>query len=354
MRGIKTQGRNALVEGAVPMATVFMSFAQHMAFHAYGGYELGRARQDVLEGRKPPNPVAGYTMKIWIITLLLAGYEGLPGAENLLDMLQVLWRKLFKTDVRKELREFVQSIGGDPVTWSRGMSHDIAGFDLSRSVGLGRLVPGTDTISKTSTDVQRQMGGIVFDMMGPTGGLIEWAMNTAFDNKPIEESYKRIPGAIGNVASAYAWGQDGVRSPTGALITRDLETGELRDLTTLEVFGKALGFNPTVISQNRELLFEQHDARMYWFARRDRVLDDLWKATVQGDREAIADSRKGVAAFNEAIPESFRGQMRITPKEIADSRKARMRGMQLEEAGQPPSKRYRKLYEGIRSSFDEP
>jgi hypothetical protein len=354
MRGIKTQGSNPVVESLVPLATVFMSFAQHMAFHAYGGYEVGQRRKDVLDGKTPRNVAFGYTMKIWILTLLLAGYEGLPGAENLLDLLDAVWKKLFAKPIRQDLREMIQVIGQDPVFWSRGMGHNVFGFDVSRSLGFGRFVPGTDALARSSTDLSRDVGTMVFDLAGPTGGMIEWMMKTAFDNKPLIEGFKRTPGAIGNVITAYTWSQDGVRAPSGAHITRDLTTGQLRDLTTMEVYGKALGFNPTIVSQNREIIFEQHDARMYWMTRRARLLQDHWRARLSQDREAIADTRKSINKFNEDIPEEQRAKLRITPKEIADSTRAHRRNLRLEEMGKSPSRRYNQLYEDIKESFDSP
>lgn len=344
----------------VPLATVFMSFTQHMSFHAFGGYEVGMRRTDKLQGRSPRKLYQSYTLKIILLTLLLAGYEGLPGAENILDLVDAIWKKWFgkpaRQEVREGLRDLVRStldIETDPSALAHGLGHDVAGFNVSRSLGLGRIVPGTDVVGKsTSGDFKNDVGALALNILGPTGGLIEWLLKTGFGKGGFEEGMKRAPGAIGNVWNAYTWAHEGVRSPSGALITRDLKTGELRDLTTVEIYGKALGFNPTIIAQNREILFSQHDARMYWLGRRDRLLDDIWKATVQQDREAMADVMKNIEEFNNEIPEDYRGSLRLTLKQIADSRKARMRNMRLEERGLPPQKRFRELYRDVRDSFD--
>lgn len=352
----------------VPLITVFMSFTQHMAFHALGGYETGLRRADKLHGRSPRKLHQSYTLRIVLLLLLLAGYEGLPGAENILDLADAVWKKWFGKPVRQELREglrdlvrAVTDVDSDPLLLAHGLGHNVnpfgvfgsSGFDVSRSVGFGRIVPGTDVVAKsTSGDFKGDLGALALNVMGPTGGILEWLLKTGFGKGNAAEGMKRAPGAIGNVWNAYQWNEDGVRTPQGSLVTHDLQTGELRDLTTAEVFGKALGFNPTVVSANREILFSQHDARMYWAGRRERLLDDAWKAHRQDDREAVADVRQNIEEFNEEIPEDYRQALRISPKNLADSRKERSRRMRLEERGLPAQKRYRSLYKDVRESFD--
>jgi len=365
MRGLKIEGHHPLAivgEAAIPMATIFMSFMQHMMFHAFGGYEIGLRRKYNLDKAagldvpKPPNVFFGYTAKVLLITLLLAGYEGLPGAENMLDLLDLIWKKLFGKHFRQDVREFVQSVGGDPVFWSHGLGHDVFGFNLSRSIGLGRVVPGTDTLARSTNDKtsERAVGALALDMLGPTGNFIEWAIGLDFNDKSFAENFKRAPGAVGNVVTAWDWHKNGVRGPAGGLITIDPLTGQPRDLTSGEVFGKALGFQPNIVAANRERIFAQHDIRMYWQARRAGLKDDLWKATMAGDREAIADTRQAIQDFNESTPEAFRRDLRISPKEIAASLKAHRRNQKAEESSLSRERRYRRIYQDVNESFKDP
>lgn len=340
------------------MATVFMSFAQHAAFHAYGGYELGNRRKyayDKAQGLNPKKPAWGYTMKLWIMLLALAGYEGLPGAENLLDLLDIIWKLFEKKPMRQSIRELVQDISFDPVYAAHGLGHNVFGFDISRSAGFGRLVPGTDTLNRTTTDLNRQVGTLVFDLAGPTGNMIEWMLKTAFDKKTFGESMKQFPGGIGNMVTAIDWSTHGVRNPYGGRLIRDLTTGELRDPTTAEILGRAAGFNPTAVSNEREIQWQQNDARTYWVTRRSRLFEDYWRATLNQDREAIADVRKAIQEFNKDIPEGVGSKVRITPSDLAKSRQVHMTKKRLSEQGKSPQgKRYNELFKGIRESFDEP
>lgn len=163
----------------------------------------------------------------------------------------------------------------------------------------------------------------------------------------------RLPGGLGNIWSAYKWSEDGVRSPTGALVTHDLTTGKLRDLTTDEILLKALGFNPTIVSQNREMMFAQHDRKIYWQTRRDMLLDDYWRAHMQKDREAIADVKQAVSKYNEAIPGEYKS-LRVTPADIAKSMQVRTRNKRIEEQQSTPQRRYQSLYKDIKKSYEAP
>ena len=354
MRGIKTESGNVLVEAAVPLATIFMSFMQHMAFHTYGGYELGERRIAKELGEPPRRILGGYTMKLWLVTMLLAGYEGLPGIENILDLLEIAWRKFGgQKPFRQELRELVQSVNGDPAFWSRGLGHNIAGFDVSRSIGFGRFVPGTDVLAHPRDNIAETVGTLVLDMAGATGGFIKFGLEALFGKKSKAEAFEKLPGGLGNIYTAYRWSQYGVRAPSGALITHDLETGKLRELTADEILGKALGFNPTIVSQNREVRFAQYDRKIYWQTRRQGLLEDVWTAHWQKDREAQADAKKAITEFNSAVPVQYK-DLRVTGADIARSVKARERVRRFDEKQVAPQRRYKSLYRDVKGSFEPP
>lgn len=358
MRGVKASNENPVgkfFEPAVPLATVFMSFVQHMAFHAYGGYELGERRAAKLLGETPRAVRGGYTMKLWIVLLLLAGYEGLPGAENLIDLLELAWRKFGgEKPVRQEIREMVQGIEGlDPQLAARGLGHNFFGFDISRSVGLGRIVPGTDTLNRPGDNGTELFGNLVLDLLGPTGGLIKYGFESIASTNGYRKATSMLPGGVGNILTAYKWSEEGVRAPSGAIVTHDLETGELRDLTAGEIAGKALGFNPTVVSQNKEIRFNQYDRKIYWETRRKMLMDDYWEATWRKDPEALADAKRSVSEFNMGVPAEYRA-LRLTGADLAKSMQTRRRQVRVEEAQSTTSRKYRQVYEDVKRSYDQP
>ena len=356
MRGRFYLGNMKVEAPIAPLVTIFMTFMQLAAFHAYGGYELGLRRKAALRGERPAGLLQSHTMKLLLIMLLLAGYEGMPGAENLLDVLDFAWKRWGGgKNFRQTMREFVQSVGTiSPEEASHGLGHDFFGFDISRSVGLGRLVPGVNALTQEGSNVNSTTGNAVWDLMGPLGSVIHWGLETAFGNKPLLQSMGRAPGAIGNLFSSYIWSKDGVRGPNGNLITFDQKTNKLRDLTDAEIFGKALGFNPSIVAQNREIMGEQHDVRMYWTTRKQRILDDNWRATYQKDREAIADVRKAMADYNESLPPEYRSSMRITGKDLFRSIQAHRASQRMLETQGTPNRKVRPMYQDVRKSYGQP
>ena len=361
MRGVKVGKENPLgkfFEPLIPLATVFMSFAQLAAFHSYGGYELGERRAAKLLGETPRSIWGGYTMKIWIVILLLAGYEGLPGAENILDLAEALWRKFGGAkSMRQELREVIQEIeenvgiGIGPDSYARGFGHNIAGFDVSRSIGFGRIVPGTDALAHPRGSMAEQLGVLSLDLAGPTGGFIKFGLEAIFSDKPRSEVFERLPGGAGNIYTAYQWSQKGVLAPSRAMVTRDAETGQIRDLTSSEIFGKALGFNPEIVSRSRALRFEQYDRQIYYQTRRSLLIEDLFRARDQKDKKAEADVKKAIAEYNIDIPAEYKA-LRLTGGDIMTSLQKRQKDKKFDEAGLPRSRKYRGLYEDIKESHD--
>ena len=90
---------------------------------------------------------------------------------------------------------------------------------------------------------------------------------------------------------------------------------------------------------------------MYWQARRQQLLRDVWTARLNKDREAEADARKAVTEYNMGIPAEYR-DMRITGADIARSLQSHRNTVKREERQQAPQKRYRKLYEDVKESFE--
>ena len=358
LRGFKIPPGNPLgkyVEPIIPMATVFMSFPQHMAFHVFGGYQLGMRREMKFLGEAPRHKMGSYTAKLWVILLALAGYEGLPMAEDLLNWLDVAWRKWGGgRSLRQELREYIQSVEAfdlDPQLLAHGLGHDVGGFDLSRSIGMGRLMPGVGNLATPEQTVAGTVGTLVLDMFGPAGGLVKFGIEAVFGGKPLSESMTHFPGGIGNAYSAYYWSKYGVRSPEKAIISFDEETGKPRELTAVELWGKAAGFNPTVVSQNREIQSEQRELKIYWTARRAGLLDDVWTADWQKDPEGKADARRAVEDFNSSIPVEYKA-LRITGKNIQDSLVARRKAQRLAQQQKAPQKKLNAPYQEIRESFE--
>ena len=258
--------------------------------------------------------------------------------------------------MRKVLREYVQSIEAlhlDPMTAAHGMGHNLAGFDVSRSLGLGKIIPGTDVVKAPGNNVNENVGMLALDMMGPAGSFLKFGLNYAFGNKAPAEALLSMPGGLGNIYNAYYWSQHGVKNPMGANVVHDLETNKLRDPTAVEIAGKALGFNPTAVSQNREMDFEQYEVKVYWQSRRRGLVEAVNVAIWKKDKEAQAKAMAAVRDFNSSIPPDHK-ELRLTGRELQLAlNKKRQERIKMEQ-NKAPQKRFQSSYDEVEESYAPP
>jgi len=344
--------RPEFMRGRKSLAFVFMSFTQHMAFHAFGGYELGLRRQAIQAGRNPRSWFFGYTMKLWLTTLLLAGLEGLPGFENILDIMDLVWRKLFGRPVRLAIRETYRDVvGRDPAEVMYGLSRNIGGFDVSRSLGFGRMVPGTEALDLRGS-VYEDAGKLALALAGPAGNFVRYSLATLYnDGQPwssLERYTTGMPGGVGNILRATQWSINGVRARDGSLLTIDRERDMVRDLTALERAGAAAGFQPAIVTRERERRFEMQDEIQYWQHRRSILLSQYWNAEVNKDSEFRQDVVQQIKDFNAEVPHP---QMRITADVRRRSLDARRRQQRASERGVPIQKSYRGLAREVGEAY---
>jgi len=326
-------------QGLKSAALIFFTYTQTMAT-IFGG-TLGGAT----------------SARLFLVYTMLGGLMGLPFAEDLINLSNWVWRRLFKgeEDLRVVAHQVAAEIPYIGPHLLRGVMHNIGGFDLSQSISLGRIVPGMDAFAKSNyTPVDEAVGAFMFDLLGPMGGYVRGYLQagSAMLQDPSGASAIRLLQAA-MPAQRHAFDlmlyqlESGdpstVRGYAGQVITKEAD-GTVRPLTTKEMFGKALGFNPGIISVNRETDFLQREVATYWTQRRKRYMDEYWQAHLLRDVEMKADVRNEIRNYNNSVPDRA---LKITSKDIARSRKQRERIRKLEERGSSPVKRYRTLYRRV-------
>jgi hypothetical protein len=333
----------------VPLATIFLSFLEHMSFHALGGYELGQRRQAKATGSAGPKSAIPHTARMLIFLLAMGGYEALPGAENLLDVLDWLFMKLYRKPARQMMRETLREAGLDPRWWATGVGGDIFGFNVSKSLGIGRIIPGTDSLNSNATTAAELAGNVVPSMFGVAGSLAMWGvqlMQDAWAGNDLTRNLTRMPGVVGNIANAVVWNEQGVRGSQSELIYQPSQK---------EVIGKALGFQPAGLSEKREMLWAQREAAQYWITQRQLLQRQYNHARDFDDREALADVEKRIEEFNADVVDP---RMALRPVQLNQNYRQHLQKVRRLEEG-IPERRVRTLSEEIEESFsafesDEP
>ncbi len=242
--------------------------------------------------------------------MLAAGTDGLPGADDLDDLIDTLGQALgFDTNSKKARRDFIANqLGlGDQMAdvLARGLSA-LPGvpLDVSLRMSMGNLMPGSGVFLRSNTDRSRDL----LEVAGPAGGLIKQYMDAgqkALAGNIGDAALAATPVAIQNVSKALGmWSTGEARDTLGR---RVMEADEVDGLM------KFLGFNPQAIARESE--------KMGMIRRSEQLAKNVegeiagrWaRAFADGDREGVADARQELADWNEANPDQ---RIRITSSQI--------------------------------------
>ena len=302
--------------------------------------------------------------------LMMAGLSGLPFADDFMDMLDWTMTKLKgqlgwknpKTDVRLAIREMASDLGLHP-DWvmhglarrTFGMAHigemmgiPIPEVDLSGSLSLGRIVPGVEPIFGREGKLADRFTATATDVGGAAFSIPMSILQALSDDNP--DVFKRweraLPSSLKSISRAYRFATEGMETTrTGAKLI-DFNVNDPEQLS--EIIAQGLGAAPTRLNVERQLRWLQKEHAQYYQVRRGMLMEQFAYALKTRDREAVAQMRKRIRAYNEYVPHP---SLRIGRADLARSLKARRRGQALSERGYPVSRREAPLFESLRSSF---
>lgn len=298
---------------------------------------------------------------------LMGGILGMPFAEDLFDLLDsVLSWGDKKWDTRKEIREFLGELTSKPDLIMHGLSRESFGLaglahaigvpfpriDLSGSLSMGRVIPGFEGVMRPGTLNERLERGAT-DAAGAGIAIPLQIASTIleYDRNPDKARLmeRAIPPAIKNAARAFRWGTEGgEKDARGALrVPMSWQDTEQR----AEIIASALGFQPTrlQVQREQEQMFKRHAE--FYMLRQQLLLQDFAYAYALKDREGLADVRRAISEYNNAVPTPA---LRITGEVLRKSVKDRMRNIQKLQKGIPlEGKKYTGLYREIDRLFPD-
>ncbi len=320
--------RAKFLQGKKSVALIFFSFMQNMSFFMFGGDK-------------------GWWRGLLVLAAL-SGLQGLPGAENVIDFLNWLGRKVLNepVDLRVDAREMATAIGVSPDYVMHGAMHSMfgLGWDTANSVGMGRVIPGTDAIFGQGDANQRimQMAG---EIGGPFGSLSVAILQALFDDNPnmLIRFDRALPPLVRNIERGYRGATENqwVDSKGRALVD---------EASGLEVLGQLTGFAPTSKTKAQEMLHAQREQAQFYVLRRQNLMSALFQATQAQDTDAIADAKEHIRDYNDDVPDA---QLRITAREMQQSLRARQRSAAEVLTSESATKRYRPIYERVGAAFPQ-
>jgi hypothetical protein len=295
-----------------------------------------------------PN-VAKWNWRWWALMLAAGGAAGLPFAENMMDLAEWALLKLYpneriniKHELKKLVGELAENIQSAPDIFLHGLSRYGFGLvpfgDVSGSISMGRLIPGTDVMlsSAEGASWNDALAKAVTESGGATSSLILRMMQALASNDP--DTWKRIEKGLPmtemqNISAALRWYQRGAE-----------ETGKGGNIVTFdpsdpwqaaEMAGKALGFTPQRLATAREDLYIKQDMARYYTTRKTMLMNAVDEARQHGDMEAVTKAIDAVKDFNKEVP--LRG-LGITGDELKRSIISREKARALQNEGEGTTK----------------
>jgi len=345
------RGSGGKLSGLVPLITIFYSFAVHLAWHSTGGYQLGKNRRMEMLGAPKDKGALTHTQRVLLVLLMLGGYEALPFAGNILDILDAVFMHLSGKSARHQLRTGIKSVPApegwswvnDPRWWAKGMGGDVAGVDVSGSLGIGNPVPGTDMFNAHPDNPDELAGRALLNLSGVTGSLAKNLIQLFMDlsaGKSVERNIQQFPGFVGNISSGMNWLDD------GKIEGRSGET--VYEPNPQEAAAKLAGFTPSGLNKTREQNWAKTEAIMYWTTQRENLQTAWSQARDADDRETIADVEERIDEFNDRVLDV---KLRLQKWQLHKSYRAHLDAQRKKELGIVPGN-VRNLAAEISSSFD--
>jgi hypothetical protein len=356
---------------------------------------IDRTQFDYASWDRPPfmnNPVIGTTMVFMNYvqqllfhmgnspggkgTLLLMGLayglQGLPGAEDLDNIILAVGRKIFGVDwspskfLREKTNELTQGgplehTGADLLLngFSRygfgiGLLPEGMGaprFDASASGSMGELVPGLSPAMKAwgnsggPQDESMRGAAEVFKDAAGAGYGPGFAMWQLMNSAPGGDSWRKwegvLPRAFKAVAKGYRYIEDGAATDARGNKIAKMDWNDPDDKWTIAA--QFAGFTPTKVSQvyDRNALF--YSEKAFYMARKNKIMIDIKTSMESGDPDRKKAILQDINNFNAELKSRKMESMAITKKTVSTSLRTKAKNAVKTEMGLPAQKMYQPL-----------
>jgi hypothetical protein len=331
--------------------------------------------------------------RVLMMMLFAGGLQGgIPGAENIADLVDAAMTALGKragvkdpkTQVRKDLKNLwvdvadnpslpfktlFDSMGVTPEGFSELMMHGTSRFvpnplstdpfnntvDVSGSLSLGRILPGTELLNREMTadraisEGLRQAGGAVFNI---PFALIEAAYTDQHD--PWRMMEKIAPTAARNVIRGAKWLATGEeRDAAGNLVAELATLPEILngEGSASQALAQMAGFAPSDINIKRQMGFDAYDKVRFYQGWRGNLLDKFFRSVRDKDPEARKEAVAAIRQFNKQVPLP---EMKLSGETLRRSVMQRMKSSKMAERGLHRDKTYRRLYREELGPYNTP
>jgi hypothetical protein len=240
--------------------------------------------------------------------LLLSGVRGIPGSDDILDIVDGIAQRLgLKVgSVEKEFARLTRSVFGDELAAEinpiimRGLLDHFTGLSFSNRLGLGDIIPGTGLLkpSATKQEILREVVNIAGAPTSFLAGAFEYTFNTlpavATGRKGITSLATDSPfTAIKNLGTAFKFYDTGAIVDTKGYVVA-------QNATAWEILGKALGWYPSRAQAQMDWLMADSQEQAYMSMIKTEATRQAVAARLSGDADAEKDVKEYIKSWNES------------------------------------------------------
>jgi transposase-like protein len=236
-----------------------------------------------------------------LMMLMSAGLGGLPGADNVDDIVDGIMQQVFKRSFssKQEKHEFLMEKLGLGQTMTDFIMHGVSGLpgapmDVSGRLGLGKLFPATGLLAKKSDHTSD-----VVELGGPAASFVKQGYESAAmvaAGNPIDAFLHMSPLAIQNLLKAKDMADMGMY--------RDMKGRKVIDTDAIDVAIKAFGFQPSAVKRVQDATGIEQNLVDQNRMRKNEITDLLSAGRIERDPEKTAQGKQLLADWNAANPDS--------------------------------------------------
>jgi hypothetical protein len=318
-------------------------------------------------------------VQTYLTFVFLFGAMGLPGAEDLEELINAIARGLFGKDfsIEDKARELVRDLTQGTVFDETGpdlLLHGLARysfgpgllqeglgipqFDASANGSLGKVVPGLaetlraagrgDDWKGITAELAKDVAGAGFGQIFP---MLEFLASDPFsaDQKKWE---KVMPRAAKGLSKAWRFGSEQEERTRDGSTFVEFDLSDPDDMAT--VIAQGLGFTPTMVSKKWEKVIKTNDLEVFYKNSKAVLMEQMGEAVRRKDKESRAVVIGRIKEFNAQMKREGIPGLSITADGLKKSLEQRARTRAKREAGEPlnpgSSALYRKveeLYPGV-------
>jgi N12 class adenine-specific DNA methylase len=305
---------------------LFKQYSQQMT------WLLARSLQQAVKGESPEVKKAAAQRLGMILGghFLVAGMNGMPVLGSVMAVAQFLLSAFGDDDEPKdiavELRNFLadKTSVGFAEALSRGPWRAIPGLgelDISSRVSLGDLWLRAPEREAEGKDKFNQYLNLLLGPVATNASNIFMGLSSMADDGDVWRGVEMMmPKFVKDGMKAVRYSRDGVKNWQ--------EDTLIDNLNTMEIFGQALGFTPTNVSEmySGANAIKNHETEVNH--RRQKLLNRWAQATIKGDSATAENAMSEINQFNEKQP-----LFAITNKGMKSSLEGRLKAREQTKAG---------------------